>query len=106
MTELCSTLNVSDTETKQYIGNDKFAYCRAQVLSTCGIDIDAFLKGKAQMGHTLKQILNEVRSINGSLCLKYNFGIDPWRLGVPHQTNKFFTFMEAPRKSRVLSPVI
>lgn len=87
------------TEENQTIIKDKFIICRKQVLATCGIDLDAFLKGQIQMGHNVKKILNEVRSINGSLCLKYNFGIDPWRLGVPHQTEKYYSFKDSPRKS-------
>jgi hypothetical protein len=97
MNELCSTINISDdNQTKKYIGIDRFAYCRTQVFDTCGIDIQAFLRENIQMGRTLKQVLNQVRSLNGSMCLKYNFGVDPWSLGVPHKTSKFYNFLDDP----------
>ncbi|GLV40533.1 RIC3 acetylcholine receptor chaperone [Carabus blaptoides fortunei] len=58
--------------------------CRTEVLATCGIDIEIALQQQVRLGKSVKQVLNEVRSLNGSLCLKYNFGVAPWSLGVPH----------------------
>ncbi|XP_069681323.1 resistance to inhibitors of cholinesterase protein 3 isoform X8 [Periplaneta americana] len=59
--------------------------CRNEVLNKCGLDITAFLHENVRLGKTYKQILDEVRSFNSSVCLKMNFGIEPGLLGVPHR---------------------
>lgn len=84
MSELCNTIikKESDQELK---GRELVSQCQKAVLETCGIDISAVLQERVTLGHTFKQILDEIRSLNGSLCLKYNFGVSPWRLGVPHR---------------------
>lgn len=84
MSELCSNIIRNDDE-KPPSGKEIVSQCRAAVLKTCGIDISAVLQEQVRLGATVKQILEEIRSLNGSLCLKYNFGVSPWKLGVPHR---------------------
>lgn len=89
--ELCNNLNE-----KPYVKNapplskDAIAQCRNKILSTCGIDIELVLHPEVRLGQAVKKILNDVRSLNASLCLKYNFGVQPWRLGVPHRVTVNF----------------
>lgn len=86
MSELCSSIIQStDSEKSPPTGKEIVSQCRAAVLKTCGIDISAVLQEQVRLGTTVKQILEEIRSLNGSLCLKYNFGVSPWKLGVPHR---------------------
>lgn len=98
--ELCNTINVSDSDGQNLynLAKQRLTYCRTQVLKTCGIDIDVLLKDDIQITLPVKRTLNSVRSYNGSLCLKFNFGLDPWNLGVTHETSKFYNFLDSPRK--------
>lgn len=84
MSELCKSIIQKGGESPPS-GKEIVSQCRAAVLKTCGIDISAVLQEQVRLGTTVKQILEEVRSLNGSLCLKYNFGVSPWKLGVPHR---------------------
>lgn len=59
--------------------------CRNEVFNKCGVDIRAFLHENVRLGKTYKQILDEVRSFNSSVCLKLNFGVAPGLLGAPHR---------------------
>lgn len=85
MSELCSNIIQQSDSEKPPSGKEIVSQCRAAVLKTCGIDISAVLQEQVRLGTTVKQILEEIRSLNGSLCLKYNFGVSPWKLGVPHR---------------------
>lgn len=85
MSELCSRIIEKNDNEKPPSGKEIVSQCRAAVLKTCGIDISAVLQEQVRLGATVKQILEEIRSLNGSLCLKYNFGVSPWKLGVPHR---------------------
>lgn len=58
--------------------------CQEQVLARCGIDLSVFLAETERLGKSNKQILEEIRSFNSSLCLKLNFGISLSQLGTPH----------------------
>lgn len=84
MSELCSMI-IRKEDNSLITGREIVSQCQRAVLETCGIDISAVLQERVILGHTTKQILDEIRSLNGSLCLKYNFGVSPWRLGVPHR---------------------
>lgn len=59
--------------------------CKNEVQSKCDIDITAFLAEKVRLGQTYKQMLDDVRSLNHSLCLKENFGVTPSALGAPRR---------------------
>lgn len=86
MSELCSTI-IDRGDRTPPTPKEIVSQCKKAVLETCGIDISAALQDRISLGHSAKQILEEVRSLNGSLCLKYNFGVSPWMLGVPHRVN-------------------
>lgn len=58
--------------------------CREEVLARCGIDLSSFLAERERLGETYKQVLEEIRSFNSSLCLKMNFGVPLSQLGIPH----------------------
>lgn len=58
--------------------------CREEVLARCGIDLSSFLAERESLGKTYKQVLEEIRSFNSSLCLKMNFGVPLSQLGTPH----------------------
>ncbi|XP_063239196.1 resistance to inhibitors of cholinesterase protein 3 isoform X2 [Bacillus rossius redtenbacheri] len=65
------------------LSKDVVRTCRNEVLSKCGVDITAFLEERVRLGHTYRQILDEIRSFNSSVCLKTNFGVAPALLGAP-----------------------
>lgn len=58
--------------------------CRDEVLARCSIDLSAFIAEKEKLGKSYKQVLEEIRSFNSSICLKMNFGIPLSQLGMPH----------------------
>lgn len=58
--------------------------CRDEVLAKCGIDLSTFLADKERSEKSYKQVLEEIRGSNGSLCLKMQFGVPLARLGTPH----------------------
>lgn len=83
MSELCKNI-IQQTDEKPISGKEIVSKCKSEILQTCGIDISVVLQEQIRLGHTFKQILDEVRSLNGSLCFKHNFGVAPWKLGVRH----------------------
>ncbi|XP_046751310.1 uncharacterized protein LOC124414410 isoform X2 [Diprion similis] len=58
--------------------------CHEEVLARCGIDLSSFLAEKERLGKSYKQVLEEIRSFNSSVCLKLNFGVPLSQLGTPH----------------------
>ncbi|XP_033328908.2 RIC3 acetylcholine receptor chaperone isoform X3 [Megalopta genalis] len=58
--------------------------CREEILDRCGIDLFTFLADRERLGKSYKQVLEEIRSFNSSLCLKTHFGIPLSQLGTPH----------------------
>lgn len=58
--------------------------CREEILARCAIDLSTFLAERERLGKSYKQVLEEIRSFNSSLCLKVNFGIPLSQLGTPH----------------------
>lgn len=63
--------------------------CRQEVLERCDIDLSTFLAEKERLGKSHKQVLEEIRSFNHSLCLKINFGVPFAQLGTPHLIRSF-----------------
>jgi hypothetical protein len=59
--------------------------CNSEVHEKCNVDIAEFLKDKVRLGKSYQQMLNELRSLNSSLCLKINFGISPALIGAPRR---------------------
>lgn len=84
MTELCNTI-VQHSEEKPFKAQDVIKQCRTQIRDKCGIDISVILQEQVRLGRSFKQIVDEVRSFNGSFCLKYQFGISPSKLGISHR---------------------
>ncbi|CAD6235421.1 GSCOCG00007891001-RA-CDS [Cotesia congregata] len=80
-------------------------FCREQVLSRCGIDLSSFLAEEEKLGKTYKQVLEEIRSFNSSLCLKINFGVSLSRLGTPHLIRYHILMPHTPiKQERRLPP--
>lgn len=71
--------------------------CKNEVFDKCGVDITSFLKEKVRLGRTYKQILDEIRSLNSSLCLKENFGVAPGLIGVPRRM-RVWSYTEPSKK--------
>lgn len=71
--------------------------CKNEVFNKCGVDITSFLKEKVRLGRTYKQILDEIRSLNSSLCLKENFGVAPGLIGVPRRM-RIWSYTEPSKK--------
>lgn len=63
----------------------RVATCRAAVLQRCDIDIAAFLNEQVKLGRSHRQILDELRSFNTSVCLRLHFGVSPASLGAPRR---------------------
>ncbi|KAK5647740.1 hypothetical protein RI129_002632 [Pyrocoelia pectoralis] len=84
MTELCNTI-VQHSEEKPFKVQDVIKQCRTEIHDKCGIDISVILQEQVRLGRSFKQIVDEVRSFNGSFCLKYQFGISPSKLGISHR---------------------
>lgn len=61
------------------------AACRAAVLQRCEIDIATFLDEQARLGRSYRQILDELRSFNTTVCLRRHFGVSPGSLGAPRR---------------------
>ncbi|XP_033221783.1 uncharacterized protein LOC117175986 isoform X3 [Belonocnema kinseyi] len=75
---------VRDALTMGKLTPQSSSLCREEVLARCGIDLSAFLAERERLGKSYKQVLEEIRSFNSSLCLKMNFGIPLSQLGTPH----------------------
>lgn len=60
--------------------------CRLEIFNTCAINItDLISDHKAEDISYSKNVINEIRSLNGSLCLKYHYGVSLTSLGVIHR---------------------
>lgn len=95
MQELCQNIirhHQIDPRVRDAIETNKFnklspssaSLCRDEVLVRCGIDLSSFLAEKERLKKSRKQVLEEIRGFNGSLCLKMQFGVPLSRLGTPH----------------------
>lgn len=94
MTEMCGTIlsrhEDLDPKLRQAFQQGKLSKeivntCRSEVLNICGIDIAEFLREKVRIGQTYRQILDEIRSFNISVCLRRNFGVNPGSFGAPRR---------------------
>lgn len=59
--------------------------CQASVLKQCAIDVAGLLNEKVNLGRSYKQLVDDLRSLNSSICLKHAFGISFGNLGNPRQ---------------------
>ncbi|KAK0090400.1 hypothetical protein PV325_000682 [Microctonus aethiopoides] len=81
------------------------SFCRDEVLARCGIDLSSFLAEKERLGKTNKQVLEEIRSFNSSICLKVHFGVPLSQLGIPHLIRYHILMPHTPlRQERSLPP--
>lgn len=92
MTQICEKILIRQTDfdtnllvalqqgklTKQLVDR-----CQKTVIATCGIDIKQFLIDKVRLGRNYKQMLDEIRTLNSSLCLKHSFGVSLGHIGLP-----------------------
>lgn len=64
--------------------------CSQEIFNTCAINITDLVSGN-QVGYVSykKHIFSEIRSLNGSLCLKYHYGVPLASLGVPHRLKDY-----------------
>lgn len=79
----------------------KLEKCRLEIFNTCAINITDLISDHNKAGDISysKHVINEIRSSNGSLCLKYHYGVSLTSLGVVHRlkdndptTSKEFLF--------------
>lgn len=104
--ELCGTvLKLSDKYSSSYfpdsrLNKDAVKYCRNVIMETCDIDIHVLLKETIELGATsYKHVLDEIRTFNKSLCLKYHFDVTLELLGTPHRVRKSnATYTSSKRK--------
>ena len=92
--EMCGTIlnrhekfhsKLSQTFEQGKLNKEIITMCRNEVMNMCGIDIAEFLNKKEKLGHSYKQMLDEIRSFNISICLRQNFGVNPGLLGAPRR---------------------
>lgn len=90
MQELCHNIirhHQVDPRVREALGTkltpSSASLCREEVLARCGIDLSSFLAEKERSKKSYKQVLEEIRGTNGSLCLKMQFGVPLARLGTP-----------------------
>lgn len=64
----------------------KLEKCREEIFNTCAINItDLINENKIGKITHNKHVIDEIRSLNGSLCLKYHYGVSLTSLGVTHR---------------------
>ncbi|XP_060869019.1 uncharacterized protein LOC132943892 isoform X2 [Metopolophium dirhodum] len=64
----------------------KLEKCRHDIFNTCAINItDLINENKVGKISHNKHLIDEIRSLNGSLCLKYHYGVSLTSLGVTHR---------------------
>ncbi|XP_011494457.1 PREDICTED: uncharacterized protein LOC105359541 [Ceratosolen solmsi marchali] len=66
--------------------------CKEEVLAKCGINLSSYSAEKEQLEKFYKQILEEIRGSNRSLCIESEFGVPLSRLGMPH-LNRYHILM-------------
>ncbi|KAK6642614.1 hypothetical protein RUM43_004116 [Polyplax serrata] len=102
MTEMCGTIldrpeyfnpRLSHDFQEGKLNKEIISTCRKEVMNMCGIDIAEFLNKKEKLGQSYRQMLDEIRSFNISICLRENFGIKPGLIG-------------APRRMRIWGPTV
>ncbi|XP_025194750.1 uncharacterized protein LOC112594268 isoform X2 [Melanaphis sacchari] len=80
VTDICDrVIETTDKKTK-------LEKCRQEIFKTCAINITDLINENnvGKITHN-KHLIDEVRSLNGSLCLKYHYGISLTSLGVTHR---------------------
>lgn len=64
----------------------KFEKCRQDIFKNCAINITDLITEK-KVGDILhhKHVIDEIQSLNGSMCFKYHYGVTLTSLGVTHR---------------------
>ncbi|XP_026813990.1 uncharacterized protein LOC113554373 isoform X2 [Rhopalosiphum maidis] len=80
VTDICArVIETTDKKTK-------LEKCRQEIFNTCAINItDLTNENKVGKITHNKRLIDEIRSLNGSLCLKYHYGVSLTSLGVTHR---------------------
>lgn len=64
----------------------KLKKCRQEIFNTCAINItDLFSEDSFKDISYTKHVIDKIKSLNGSLCLKYHYGVSLTSLGVTHR---------------------
>lgn len=68
----------------------KLEKCRQEIFNTCAINItDLVSDNQVGVISLNKHVINEIRSSNGSLCLKFHYGVPLTSLGVTHRLKDY-----------------
>lgn len=83
LTDLCDRIiEIKDKTTK-------FKKCSQEIFNTCAINItltDLIREHKVgDISYNNQNVIDKIRSLNGSLCLKYHYGVSLTSLGVTHR---------------------
>lgn len=81
VTDLCDRI----VETKDK--TTKFKKCSQDIFNTCAINITDLINEHkvGDISYNNQNVIDEIRSFNGSLCLKYHYGLSLTSLGVTHR---------------------
>lgn len=65
----------------------KIKKCCQEIFNICAINVtDLISEHKVgDISYNKQNIINEIKSLNGSLCLKYHYGVSLTDLGVAHR---------------------
>ncbi|XP_044007925.1 uncharacterized protein LOC122852284 isoform X2 [Aphidius gifuensis] len=80
-------------------------FCRDEILARCGIDMSSFLADKERLGKSHKQVLEEIRSFNSSICLKNHYGVSLSKLGIPHLIRYHILMPHTPIRQERKAPI-
>lgn len=80
ITDICNrVIQTTDKTTK-------FKKCHQEIFNTCGINITDLVNENTVTDISYnKHVIDEIRSLNGSLCLKFHYGASLTSLGVVHR---------------------
>lgn len=80
ITDICDRV-VETTDKKS-----KLEKCYLDIFNNCAINITHLINVN-EVGGILynRQVIDEIKSLNGSLCLKYHYGVSLTSLGVSHR---------------------
>lgn len=85
VTDICDRV-VNNTTEK----TTKLEKCRQEIFKTCGINITDLISGNKVKDISFnKQTIDEIRSLNGSLCLKLHYGVSLTSLGAIHRLKDY-----------------
>lgn len=81
----------------------KLEKCCLEILNTCAINVTDLINEKKVNGiSNNKHVIDEIRSLNGSLCLNYHYGVSLTSLGVMHRLINKYNDSLMSKKSFIL----